>query len=65
LREVAGDAAVWLDPADPPSIARAIAAALADAERLRVAGRARAERFSWAAAARATADVYERAASGA
>ena len=62
LREVAGDAAVWLDPGDPASIGRAITAALADAERLRTAGRARAERFSWAAAARATADVYERAA---
>ncbi len=62
LREVAGDAAVWLDPGDPPSIARAIAAALGDAERLGVAGRERAARFSWAAAARATAEVYERVA---
>ena len=62
LREVAGDAAVWLDPADPPSIARAIAAALADAERLRTSGRAQAHRFSWAPTARATAEVYEVAA---
>jgi glycosyltransferase involved in cell wall biosynthesis len=62
LREVAGDAAVWLDPGDPATIGRAITAALADAERLRTAGRAQAECFSWAAAARATADIYERAA---
>ena len=62
LREVAGDAAVWLDPGDPATIGRAITAALGDAERLRSAGRVRAQGFSWAAAARATADVYERAA---
>ncbi len=62
LREVAGDAAVWLDPGDPATIGRAISAALGDAERLRAAGRVQAGRFSWAAAARATAGVYERAA---
>ncbi len=61
LREVAGDAAVWLDPADPSSIAAAIRRALRDPEPLREAGRAQAARFSWRAAARATADVYERA----
>jgi glycosyltransferase involved in cell wall biosynthesis len=61
LREVAGDAAVWLEPGSPESIGRAITTALADAEPLRSAGRARAQQFSWAAAARATADVYERA----
>jgi glycosyltransferase involved in cell wall biosynthesis len=59
LREVAGDAAVWLEPGNPATISRAITAALGDAERLRTAGRARAEHFSWAATARATADVYE------
>jgi glycosyltransferase involved in cell wall biosynthesis len=62
LREVAGAAAVWLEPGNPATIGRAIAAALGDAERLRTAGRARAQRYSWAATARATADVYERAA---
>ena len=62
LREVAGDAAVWLEPGIPATIAHAITTALSDVERLSAAGRARAERFSWAAAARATADVYERAA---
>jgi glycosyltransferase involved in cell wall biosynthesis len=59
LREVAGDAAVFLDPGDPATIAHAITTALGDADRLRTAGRERAERFSWAAAARATAEVYE------
>ena len=59
LREVAGDAAVFLDPGDPGTIARAITTALGDADRLRTVGRERAERFSWAAAARATAEVYE------
>jgi glycosyltransferase involved in cell wall biosynthesis len=62
LREVAGDAAVWLEPGNPATIGRAVTAALGDADRLRAAGRARAERFSWAATARATAGVYERAA---
>jgi len=59
LREVAGDAAVFLDPGGPGTIATAIATALREADRLRTAGRERAERFSWAAAARATAEVYE------
>jgi glycosyltransferase involved in cell wall biosynthesis len=61
LREVAGDAAVYFDPSHPGSVAAAIGRALADADRLRAAGRERAARFSWAAAARATAEVYERA----
>jgi glycosyltransferase involved in cell wall biosynthesis len=61
LREVAGNAATYLRPEDPDSVAAAIRTALADAERLRAAGRERAARFSWAAAARATAEVYERA----
>jgi glycosyltransferase involved in cell wall biosynthesis len=61
LHEVAGDAASWLDPDEPASIARAIAATLADGDRLRAAGRERAARFSWATAARETAQVYERA----
>jgi glycosyltransferase involved in cell wall biosynthesis len=65
LREVAGDAAVWLDPGAPASIAAALGEVLAGGEaieRLRAAGRERAARFTWEAAARATADAYERAA---
>jgi glycosyltransferase involved in cell wall biosynthesis len=61
LREVAGGAAAFLNPEDPDSVAEAIRRALGDAEHLRTAGRERAKRFSWAAAARATAEVYERA----
>ena len=61
LREVAGDAAVYFNASDPTSVADAIRTALIEGERLRAAGRARAAQFSWAAAARATAEVYERA----
>ena len=61
LREVAGDAAVYFDASDPRSVAGAIRTALIEGGRLRAAGLARAGQFSWAAAARATAEVYERA----
>ena len=61
LREVAGDAAVYFDASDPRSVADAIRTALIEGDRLRAAGLARAAEFSWAAAARATAEVYERA----
>jgi glycosyltransferase involved in cell wall biosynthesis len=61
LREVAGDAAVYFDPSDPRGVGAAIRTAITGGERLRAAGLARAARFSWAAAARATAAVYERA----
>jgi glycosyltransferase involved in cell wall biosynthesis len=62
LREVAGaEAARYFDPHDPASAAAAITAALNDSK-LADRGRARAARFSWQAAARATFEVYERAA---
>jgi glycosyltransferase involved in cell wall biosynthesis len=64
LPEVAGDAALLFDPERPADIAAAIQALLDDparAERLRQAGRARAARFSWPAAAEATLASYERA----
>ncbi|MGO9975685.1 MAG: glycosyltransferase family 4 protein [Solirubrobacteraceae bacterium] len=64
LAEVAGDAAVRLDPTSERSIANAIERVLDDtveAERLRVAGRERAARFSWAATAAGTLATYERA----
>jgi glycosyltransferase involved in cell wall biosynthesis len=60
LHEVGGDVPHWFDPHDPAAAAAAIVAAMRD-ERAAAAGRARAERFSWAAAARATIAVYERA----
>jgi glycosyltransferase involved in cell wall biosynthesis len=64
LREVAGDAARYFDPRDPATIAAAITELLADPQerrRLAEAGHARTARFSWAAAARETAESYERA----
>ncbi|HXE44426.1 MAG TPA: glycosyltransferase family 1 protein [Conexibacter sp.] len=66
LREVAGDeAALWLDPTDPGTVATAMRALMAegpDVERRRAAGRERAARFTWDATAEATAAVYEAAA---
>ena len=64
LPEVAGDAAILFDPDDPRAVAGALRAVLDDparAEDLRSRGRAQAERFSWAAAARGTLASYERA----
>ena len=64
LPEVAGDAALLFDPADPGSIAAAIERLLADpaeADRLREAGRARAAEFTWERTARLTLASYERA----
>lgn len=64
LAEVAGDAARLFDPERPAEIATAIEALLADpaeAERLRVAGRAQAARFTWTATARGTLATYDRA----
>ena len=65
LPEVAGDAALTFDPESPRAIAAAIEEILGDpgeAELMRAAGRARAERFTWSATARGTARSYERAA---
>jgi glycosyltransferase involved in cell wall biosynthesis len=67
LPEVAGDAALLFDPERPAEIAAAIEALLTDparAERLRTAGRERAARFSWRAAAEATLATYRRALAG-
>ncbi|MDP2709987.1 MAG: glycosyltransferase family 1 protein [Solirubrobacteraceae bacterium] len=64
LPEVAGDAALLFDPEDVSAIARAIERVLGDpaqAQVLRAAGVARAQRFTWAATARATAASYDRA----
>jgi glycosyltransferase involved in cell wall biosynthesis len=60
LHEVGGDVPHWFDPRDPVSAASAIVSAMRD-ESAGVRGRAQAERFSWAATARATLAVYERA----
>jgi len=57
--EVAGDAAMLVEPQDPAALADAIASALGDeAERLRAAGPARAARYTWEATAEQTAEVW-------
>jgi glycosyltransferase involved in cell wall biosynthesis len=64
LAEVADDAALRFDPESEPAIASAIERLLTDtgeAERLRVAGRERAARFTWEATAAGTLASYERA----
>jgi glycosyltransferase involved in cell wall biosynthesis len=64
LPEVAGDAALLFDPDDARAITAAIERVLGDraeAQRLRDAGRAQAQRFTWAATASATAASYDRA----
>ena len=56
--ETAGGAAVLVDPYDPAAVAAGIAEAVERRAELRGLGLERARAFSWAAAARATADVY-------
>ncbi|MBA2567912.1 MAG: glycosyltransferase family 4 protein [Actinobacteria bacterium] len=58
IPEVAGDAAVLVEPGDPVALAGGIERALADRERLVAAGLERAARYSWAETARQTLDVY-------
>ena len=58
LREVAGDAAVW---AEERELGEGIRRALAERDRYVAAGLERARRFSWAAAARRTLEVYREA----
>ncbi len=61
LPEIAGDAALLVDPTDVSEIAEGLARLLTDqgkAEDLRQRGLQRAATFTWAATARATLDVY-------
>lgn len=63
LAEVAGDAALLVDPEDPGSIAEALARVLADpavAADLVARGRAQAARFSWEATAEGCLATYRR-----
>ncbi len=67
IPEVAGDAAILVDPRSVRELARAISDVLADrdlAERLAFRGRARAARFSWEETARGTLRAYEAALGG-
>lgn len=60
--EVAGSAAVLVDPLDVDAIAAGIREAIERREELRAAGLERAARFTWENAARKTLDVYREAA---
>jgi glycosyltransferase involved in cell wall biosynthesis len=61
LMETAGSAAVFADPEDPGDLRAAMEAALADRQRLRSAGLARARRFHWRQSARLTLQAYREA----
>jgi glycosyltransferase involved in cell wall biosynthesis len=64
LPEVAGDAALLFDPHDESAISAAVERLLSagpEVERLRAAGRARAEQFTWQRTARLTFESYARA----
>ena len=56
--EVAGDAAILVEPGDPEAIAAGIERALAERDRLVAAGLERASHFSWTETARRTLAVY-------
>jgi glycosyltransferase involved in cell wall biosynthesis len=58
IPEVAGDAAVLVEPGDPVAFAGGIERALADRDRFVAAGLERARRYSWAETARLTLEVY-------
>jgi glycosyltransferase involved in cell wall biosynthesis len=61
LPEVAGDAALLVDPYDPEAIADGVVRVLTDADlraELRRKGLARARQFSWGEAARRVRDIY-------
>ncbi len=63
LPEVAGDAALTVDPRSVGEIAQALQRLVTDpslAEELSRKARARAERFSWGETARRTLQVYEK-----
>jgi glycosyltransferase involved in cell wall biosynthesis len=59
LPEVTGDAAILVEERNPVALAGGIERALADRERLRASGLARAATFSWAETARRTLAVYQ------
>lgn len=62
LKEIAGDAAIFVSPDDPDEIAHAIAQVLSDPDlrrALSTEGLARAEEFSWERCARQTLNILE------
>ena len=60
--EVAGKAAVLVDPLDPDAIAAGLGEAIDRSEELRALGLERARAFDWDSVAQATAEVYREAA---
>ena len=65
LPEVAGDAALLVDPTDVDALARALDQALNDQplrQAMRIRGQSQAARFTWSAAARTLLDAYHEAA---
>ena len=60
LREVAGEAAVYVDPFEPAAIARGLREAEQRRDELVEAGLERAAAFSWKQTAEATLEVYRR-----
>ena len=60
--EVAGSAAVLVDPLDPGAIAAGLAEAVERRDELRARGLERAKAFDWREVARATVEVYREAA---
>ena len=60
--EVAGNAAVLVDPLDPDAISTALVEAVDRRDELRDRGLERARAFNWSDVARATAEVYREAA---
>jgi glycosyltransferase involved in cell wall biosynthesis len=67
LPEVAGDAAVLVDPYEPRAIAEGIQRVLSDESlrgELRAKGLARAHQFSWAASVRRVRQIYSEVANG-
>jgi glycosyltransferase involved in cell wall biosynthesis len=61
LPEVAGDAALLVDPQDRGAMRSAIERALEDGDKLGSAGRERARQFTWQRTAELTANAYRRA----
>jgi glycosyltransferase involved in cell wall biosynthesis len=61
--ELAGQAAVLVDPLDPDAIAAGLAEAIDRRDELRARGLERARAFDWREVGRATAEVYREAAS--
>jgi glycosyltransferase involved in cell wall biosynthesis len=59
--EIAGSAAVLVDPLDPEAIAAGLAEAVDRADELRALGLERARAFDWREVARATVEVYREA----